>query len=100
MTLVYSLLLVEYHLPDIFVLQAFTPVAILLISWTFRIQDPNKKLAIIVFMISSGVALASHGEMKFNLMGFLFQASAVAVSITYSFILETLNIRHSLKPHA
>jgi hypothetical protein len=35
----------------------------------------------IVFMISSGVALASHGEMKFNLVGFLFQAAAVAVRI-------------------
>lgn len=61
-------------------LKAFTPVAILLISWTFRIQEPNKKLAVIVFMISSGVALASKGELKFNLVGFVTQAAAVAVS--------------------
>ena len=60
--------------------QAFTPVAILLISWTFRLQDPNKRLAMIVFMISSGVALASRGELRFNLIGFLTQAAAVAVS--------------------
>jgi len=64
--------------------QAFTPVAILLISWTFRIQDPNKKLAMIVLMISSGVALASHGEMKFNLFGFLVQTAAVGVRTCYS----------------
>ena len=55
-------------------------MAILLISWTFRIQDPNKRLAVIVFMISSGVALASRGELRFNLIGFLTQAAAVAVS--------------------
>ena len=39
-------------------IQAFVPVAILLISWTFRIHEPNKRLAVIVFMISAGVALA------------------------------------------
>ena len=60
-------------------LKAFVPVAILLISWTFRIQDPSKRLAVIVVMISSGVALASRGELRFNLIGFLTQAAAVAV---------------------
>lgn len=60
-------------------MQAFTPVAILLISWTFRIQEPNKKLGLIVLMISLGVALASHGELKFNMIGFITQAAAVAV---------------------
>ena len=49
-------------------------------SWTFRLQDPNKRLAVIVFMISSGVALASRGELRFNLFGFIVQAAAVAVS--------------------
>ena len=60
--------------------KAFTPVAILLISWASRIQDPNKKLAVIVLMISTGVALASRGELRFNLFGFLTQAAAVCVS--------------------
>jgi drug/metabolite transporter (DMT)-like permease len=59
--------------------QAFTPVAILLISWIFRIQEPNKKLAAIVLMISAGVALASRGELHFNMIGFLIQAAAVLV---------------------
>jgi len=31
-------------------------------------------------MISSGVALASQGELRFNLIGFMTQAAAVAVS--------------------
>lgn len=68
-------------------LKAFVPVAILLISWTFRIQDPNKRLAMIVLMISSGVALASRGELRFNLVGFVVQAAAVVVSaFPYFFI--------------
>jgi hypothetical protein len=59
--------------------QAFTPVAILLISWASRIAEPNRKLGLIVLMISIGVALASHGELRFNLVGFITQAAAVAV---------------------
>lgn len=31
-------------------------------------------------MISTGVALASHGELHFNFIGFITQAAAVAVS--------------------
>src|SRR5262245_40254411 len=64
---------------SITMVQAFTPVAILIISWAFRIQEPSRNLAIIVLMISVGVALTSHGEMRFNLIGFLTQAAAVAV---------------------
>lgn len=70
----------HWHSIYLFWGQAFTPVAILLISWTFRIAEPNKKLALIVFMISAGVALASHGELHFNLIGFVVQCAAVAVS--------------------
>ena len=82
--------------------QAFTPVAILIISWTFRIQEPNRKLAVIVFMISSGVALASRGELRFNLVGFLTQAAAVGVGIsTQSGVRSELtDATHSLKLRA
>ncbi|KAF4618456.1 hypothetical protein D9613_010170 [Agrocybe pediades] len=76
-------------------LKAFTPVAILLISWTFRIQEPNKKLAIIVFMISIGVALASHGELHFNLFGFCIQAAAVAFEASRLVMIQIL--LHNLK---
>ena len=60
-------------------LKAFTPVAILLISWAFKIAEPNKRLGAIVLMISCGVAIASHGERHFMVIGFLTQAAAVAV---------------------
>ncbi|KAG6918403.1 hypothetical protein DXG01_014806 [Tephrocybe rancida] len=76
-------------------LKAFTPVAILLISWTFRLQDPNRKLALIVCMISSGVALASHGELRFHLGGFLVQASAVLFEASRLVLIQIL--LHNLK---
>jgi len=76
-------------------LKAFTPVAILLIQWTFRLQEPNKKLATIVLMISSGVALASHGELRFNLMGFITQAAAVAFEASRLVMIQVL--LHNLK---
>lgn len=76
-------------------LKAFTPVAILLISWTFRLQEPNKKLGVIVCMISSGVALASQGELRFNLFGFLTQAVAVAFESSRLVMIQVL--LHNLK---
>ncbi|KDQ58698.1 hypothetical protein JAAARDRAFT_128426 [Jaapia argillacea MUCL 33604] len=71
-------------------LKAFTPVAILLISWTFRIQEPSRKLAVIVLMISCGVALASHGELRFNLIGFITQAAAVAFEASRLVMIQIL----------
>ncbi|TDL22822.1 TPT-domain-containing protein [Rickenella mellea] len=71
-------------------LKAFTPVAILIISWTFRIQDPNKKLALIVLMISSGVALASKGELLFDPSGFIIQAAAVAFEASRLVMIQIL----------
>ncbi|KAF5356939.1 hypothetical protein D9756_006615 [Leucocoprinus leucothites] len=76
-------------------LKAFTPVAILLIQWTFRLEDPNKKLAVIVVMISSGVALASQGELHFNLIGFATQAAAVAFEASRLVMIQVL--LHNLK---
>jgi hypothetical protein len=71
-----------YHFISQF--QAFTPVAILIISWVSRIAEPNRKLAMIVCMISLGVALASRGELHFNIIGFVTQAMAVAVRPAFS----------------
>lgn len=82
-------------------------MAILLISWTFRLQEPSKKLGVIVFMISAGVALASKGELRFDLVGFVTQAAAVAVrppNLALSHLRFTnrspRNAHHSSKPPA
>ncbi|KAI0732706.1 TPT-domain-containing protein [Fomitopsis betulina] len=76
-------------------LKAFVPVAILLISWIFRIAEPSKKLGVIIVMISSGVALASQGELKFNLVGFLTQAAAVVFEASRLVMIQIL--LHGLK---
>lgn len=84
------------HLPiSVHVSQAFTPVAILLISWASRIQEPNRKLMLIVLMISVGVAMTSHGELHFNLIGFLTQAAAVAFEASRLVMIQIL--LHGLK---
>jgi len=76
-------------------LKAFTAVAILLISWLTRIKEPNRTLGLIVCMISFGVALTSHGELHFNLTGFLIQAAAVAFEASRLVMIEIL--LHGLK---
>lgn len=58
-------------------LKAFTPVAILLISFAAKLQEPNRKLAAIIAMISFGCGLAAYGEVKFELFGFMCQVLAV-----------------------
>lgn len=76
-------------------LKAFNPVAILLITWAFRLQEPSKKLGVIVVMISSGVALASHGELHFDLSGFIIQALAVLFEASRLVMIQVL--LHGLK---
>jgi drug/metabolite transporter (DMT)-like permease len=76
-------------------LKAFVPVAILLISWTFRIQEPNRKLGLIVLMISLGVAITSHGERHFNMIGFIIQAAAVVFEASRLVMIQVL--LHGLK---
>ncbi|KAF9061544.1 TPT-domain-containing protein [Rhodocollybia butyracea] len=76
-------------------LKAFNAVAVLIISWVFRLSEPNRKLAFIVLMISSGVAVASGGELKFNLFGFIVQAAAVAFEASRLVMIQIL--LHGLK---
>jgi hypothetical protein len=63
---------------------------VLLISWTFRITEPNRKLGLIVCMISFGVALTSSGELRFNLLGFIIQAAAVVFEASRLVMIEIL----------
>ncbi|CAG7849976.1 SubName: Full=Related to triose phosphate/3-phosphoglycerate/phosphate translocator {ECO:0000313/EMBL:CCA67303.1} [Serendipita indica DSM 11827] len=67
-------------------LKAFNPVAILLISFTFRIQSPSTRLLFIVLAISFGVCLASYGELRFDLRGFIIQAMAPCALLTISLL--------------
>jgi drug/metabolite transporter (DMT)-like permease len=71
-------------------LKAFTPVSILLISFAMRIQDPSQRLLLIVLTISFGVSLASYGELRFDLMGFIIQSLAVAFEASRLVMIQIL----------
>lgn len=58
-------------------MQAFTPVAVLLISISFGLKTANTALIGIVLAISCGVALASYGEASFDTYGFVLQVLAI-----------------------
>ncbi|ODN78955.1 hypothetical protein L202_04471 [Cryptococcus amylolentus CBS 6039] len=76
-------------------LKAFNPVAILLISFAFKIQEPNGRLIIIVLMISMGCFLAAYGEVHFELTGFLCQCAALAFEASRLVMIQIL--LHGLK---
>ncbi|KAI9746151.1 MAG: hypothetical protein M1818_000832 [Claussenomyces sp. TS43310] len=58
-------------------LKATTPVAVLLAGWAMGVERPNLKVLINVSFIVVGVILASIGEIKFVLIGFLFQLGGI-----------------------
>ncbi|GAA5960767.1 hypothetical protein JCM21900_006864 [Sporobolomyces salmonicolor] len=60
-------------------IKAFTPVSVLLVSASFGLKELNAKIMAIVTLISFGVALASYGELDFQLIGFLVQALAIGI---------------------
>lgn len=58
-------------------LKATTPVAVLLAGWMLGTEKPNMKLLLNVSFIVIGVVIASFGEIKFVLVGFLYQAAGI-----------------------
>lgn len=71
-------------------LKAFNPVGILLISFAFKIQEPNARLLAIVLMISLGCALAAYGEVHFELIGFVCQCAAIAFEASRLVMIQIL----------
>lgn len=58
-------------------IKAFTPVSVLLVSASFGLKELTRKILLIVSLISFGVALASYGEVEFELIGFLVQVRSL-----------------------
>lgn len=58
-------------------LQATTPVAVLLASWSLGVSQPSLKVFLNVSAIVVGVVIASFGEVKFVLIGFLYQVGGI-----------------------
>jgi hypothetical protein len=53
------------------------PIAVLITSWTMRVSEPSLKTLGNVSMIVVGVIIASYGEIKFVMIGFLFQCGGI-----------------------
>ncbi|KAL2157207.1 hypothetical protein VTH06DRAFT_6343 [Thermothelomyces fergusii] len=58
-------------------LKAAAPVAVLLTSWAWGVEEPSLRRFLNVLLIVAGVALASFGEIDFSLAGFLFQLGGI-----------------------
>ena len=58
--------------------KATTPVAVLLASWSLGVAPPNLKTLGNVSFIVIGIVIASFGEIKFVLIGFLYQVGGIA----------------------
>lgn len=58
-------------------IQATMPVVTLLVSWVMRVAPPSLKTLGNVSLIVLGVIIASLGEIKFVLIGFLFQCGGI-----------------------
>ncbi|KAG7571118.1 hypothetical protein FFLO_00943 [Filobasidium floriforme] len=71
-------------------LKAFNPVVILLISFAFRLQEPNQRLIGVVAMISLGCCTAAYGELHFVLTGFICQALALCFEASRLVMIEIL----------
>ncbi|KAF2088446.1 DMT family organic anion transporter [Saccharata proteae CBS 121410] len=58
-------------------LKATTPVAVLIATWSLGVAPPNMKTLGNVSLIVVGVVIASFGEIKFNMTGFLYQCGGI-----------------------
>ncbi|PGH06058.1 hypothetical protein AJ80_08226 [Polytolypa hystricis UAMH7299] len=58
-------------------LKATTPVAVLLTTWGLGMSPPNMKILFNVSFIVIGVVIASFGEVRFVLTGFIYQIGGI-----------------------
>lgn len=66
------------------------PVAVLITSWLLRVAPPNFKTLGNVALIVVGVVIASFGEIRFDLTGFLWQACAIVFEATRLVMVQAL----------
>lgn len=71
-------------------LKAAAPVAVLLTSWAWGVEDPSLKRFINVLLIVAGVALASFGEIDFSIAGFLFQVGGIVFEAVRLVMIQVL----------
>ena len=66
------------------------PVAVLIVGYCFGTENPDRKKFLNVSVIVVGVIIASFGEIKFKLIGFLFQLGGVAFEATRLVMVQRL----------
>ncbi|KAL9114044.1 MAG: hypothetical protein Q9227_001816 [Pyrenula ochraceoflavens] len=71
-------------------LKATTPVAVLFATWASGLKEPNLKTFLNVSAIVVGVIIASFGEIKFVLIGFMFQLGGIVFEATRLVMMERL----------
>lgn len=71
-------------------LKATTPVAVLLATWAMGMAPVNVKVLLNVSIIVIGVVIASFGEIKFVLVGFLFQVGGIVFEATRLVMVQRL----------
>lgn len=71
-------------------LKATMPVATLIAGWFFGIEGTDRKKFLNVSIIVIGVMIASFGEIKFVLIGFVFQLCGVAFEATRLVLVQRL----------
>lgn len=70
--------------------KATMPVAVLLVSWVLGVAPPSLKTLGNVSLIVVGVIIASIGEIKFDLTGFLYQAGGISFEATRLVMVQRL----------
>lgn len=71
-------------------LKATTPVAVLLATWGMGMAPVNYKTLANVSIIVIGVVIASFGEIKFVMVGFLFQLGGIVFEATRLVMVQRL----------
>jgi len=71
-------------------LKATTPVAVLMVTWGLGIAPPNMKTLANVSIIVVGVIIASLGEIKFVMFGFVVQILGIVCEATRLAMVERL----------
>ena len=78
-------------------IKAMTPVAVLMLSFFFELERPSFIYIAIISAISLGVAIASYGELRFNMTGFIYQWMGLACESTRLVLVNVLLSGRGLK---
>lgn len=71
-------------------LKAAAPVAVLLVAWTWGVEEPSLKRFLNILLIVCGVGLASAGEINFSFLGFMFQVGGIVFEAMRLIMIQVL----------